>query len=83
MDIRVPSNPSLRFNVSLSVDGCKPAVCFHNGFWLMYTFYPYLVTSKDKNAFDTHVEDYCNEYSEKLAARYTFVQDMMPLVQDK
>jgi len=39
MDFRVPSKLNIQYKVCL--DGCKASVCFHNGFWMMNTYYPF------------------------------------------
>lgn len=64
MDIRVPN-------------GCKPSVCFHNGFWMMHQFFPQHVTDESNSDFLASTNEFCKNYSEELSQRYLFVNDMM------
>ena len=60
-------------------DGVKASTCFHSGYYLTQTFYPMVVSSPNSTTFNTYSQNYCDSYSEQLAERYLFVQELMPV----
>ena len=58
------------------VDGCKPVMCFHDGFWLMDRFYQELVIDDKSRDFTNSLTEFCRSYQEGLAGRYEFTLAM-------